>query len=277
MNNKTPKLSVAIVTFNNEDTIKQALLSIQNSTISVGPVIVVDNDSHDRTRDIITSEFPDVTLIQSQNTGFGSGHNKAIKQIETVSDYHLVLNPDVSFEKEVLEKLIHVMADHVEVGLLMPKVLYPDGSTQYLCKQLPTPFDLIGRRFIPGFLKPVFARRMARYEFRHRSYDEMMQVPHLSGCFMLLRNEVFRQVGVFDERFFLYLEDVDYSRRIHQTFQTLYYPLVKIVHHYDKGSYKRWKHLKYHISSAIRYFNKWGWFFDSERKTINKTINETTK
>ncbi len=266
------KLTVSIVTFNNEDSIEQALNSIANSTLTPEKVIVVDNDSQDNTAEIVASQFPDVTLIRSGNTGFGSGHNKAVKQVEGACDYHLVMNPDVYFEKEVLEQLTAFMDKHPEVGLMMPKVLYPDHSTQYLCKQLPTPFDLIGRRFIPGFLKPLFRKRMTRYEFRHKDYNKQMQVPHLSGCFMMLRNEVFPKVGLFDERFFIYLEDVDYSRRIHQQYQTLYYPEIEICHHYHKGSYKRWKHLKYHIVSAVKYFNKWGWFFDKERKTINRAV-----
>ncbi|MCP5053524.1 MAG: glycosyltransferase family 2 protein [bacterium] len=267
-------LTISIVTFNNEDSIQQALESIGQSNLRPVSVVVVDNDSHDKTRDIVASRFPGVTLKLSKNTGFGSAHNTAIREIQGSADYpaeyHLVMNPDVSFGPDVLEKLVDFMDRHREVGLVMPKVLYPDKSTQHLCKQLPTPFDLIGRRFIPGFLKPLWGKRLARYEFRHKDYNQTMEVPHLSGCFMMLRSEVFEQVGVFDERFFLYLEDVDYSRRIHQKYKTLYYPEVEILHHYHKGSYKRWKHLKYHIVSAARYFNKWGWFFDKERKMINR-------
>ena len=154
----------------------------------------------------------------------------------------------------------------------MPKILYPDDQVQYLCKQLPTPFDLIGRRFIPGFLKPVFKKRFDRYETRDRDYNRAMEVPHLSGCFMMLRTGVFETVGLFDERFFMYLEDVDYSRRVHARYKTVYYPGVSVYHQYHKGSYKRWRHLEYHIVSAVKYFNKWGWFFDRQRKAINKSI-----
>jgi GT2 family glycosyltransferase len=103
-----------------------------------------------------------------------------------------------------------------------------------------------------------------------------MEVPHLSGCFMMLRTAVFETVGLFDERFFMYLEDVDYSRRVHTRYKTVYYPEVSVYHQYHKGSYKRWRNLKYHIVSAVKYFNKWGWFFDPERKTINRTAKTGT-
>lgn len=155
----------------------------------------------------------------------------------------------------------------------MPQILYPNNQLQYLCKLLPTPFDLIGRRFFPGFLKRLVQKRLNRYELRHKDYQNIMEVPHLSGCFMLIRADVFQRVGLFDPSFFMYLEDVDFSRRIHACYKTIYYPAVAVYHQYHKGSYKRWKHLKYHVQSAIKYFNKWGWFFDKERKAINRAIS----
>ena len=268
------KLTVSIVTFNNADVIEAALTSIENSTLSAKEyqVIVVDNSSRDKTPHIIASKFPNVTVISSENVGFGAGHNKAIKSITGKSDYHLVMNPDVYFAEDVLEKLLKFMEANPQAGLVMPKILYPgsDSRIQYLCKRLPTPFDSIGRRFIPGFLKSLFRKRFDRYECRDRDYNKIMEVPHLSGCFMMLRSEVFREVGLFDERFFMYLEDVDYSRRVHAKYKTLYYPGVHIHHQYEQGSYKRLKHLKYHIASAVKYFNKWGWFFDKDRKKINR-------
>jgi GT2 family glycosyltransferase len=261
------KLTISVVTFNNEAVIEKALTSIRQSTLAGEcRVIVVDNSSADKTAEIIAAGFPWVTLIHSENIGFGAGHNKAIKQILGKSRYHLVMNPDVYFTGDVLEKLIAFMEEHEDVGLVMPKILYPDEGKgeriQYLCKQLPTPLDLIGRRFLPGFIKslPPFKKRFDRYESRDRDYNEIMAVPHLSGCFMMLRAGVFETVGLFDERFFMYLEDVDFSRRVGARYKTMYYPNVSIYHQYHKGSYKRFKHLKYHIISAVKYFNKWGWF-----------------
>ena len=258
-------LTISVVTFNNEEQVEKALTSIQQSTLPPNElqVIVVDNSSQDKTPEIIASKFPGVTLVHSENVGFGAGHNKAIKQIIGKSRYHLVMNPDVYFNSDVLEKITAFMDEHADVGLVMPKILSPPDNgeerIQYLCKELPTPLDLIGRRFLPGFLKsiPPLKKRFDHYEFRDRDYNQIMEVPHLSGCFMMLRAEVFETVGLFDERFFMYLEDVDFSRRVNAKYKTIYYPKVSIYHHYHKGSYKRFKHLKYHISSAIKYFKKW--------------------
>jgi len=284
-----PKLTISIVTYNNADTIENALTSILQSPLprETYRLIVMDNSSSDRTTEIVSSKFPDVTLLTSENVGFGSGHNKAINHIsdspETTPDYHLVMNPDIYFDGNVLGRLMEYMDQHPDIGLLMPRILYPgdDERIQYLCKLLPTPLDLIGRRFIPGFIKsiPFIKKRFDRYEFKNRGYNEIMEVPHLSGCFMLLRWNVFETVGAFDERFFMYLEDVDFSRRIHARYKTVYYPEVSIYHQYHQGSYKRFKHLKYHIVSAIKYFNKWGWFFDRERKQTRRLNrpNDKTK
>jgi len=97
-------------------------------------------------------------------------------------------------------------------------------------------------------------------------------VPFLSGCFMLLRTEALQKVGLFDERFFLYFEDTDLSRRIHQQFRTVFFPDATIQHIHERKSYKEFKQLWYHIKSSIYYFNKWGWFIDRERDTVNRNI-----
>ena len=167
------------------------------------------------------------------------------------------------------------MENNPDVGLVMPKVLYPDGTLQYLCKLLPTPLDLFGRRFLNfGPFRKIIEKRNEVYELRFTGYDKIMEVPYLSGCFMFIRTEVLKKVGLFDERFFMYLEDTDLSRRIHRVSKTIYYPEVSIYHEYGKGSYKNPKLLKYHLDSTFKYFNKHGWFFDKERDEINKKTLE---
>ncbi|HLP48592.1 MAG TPA: glycosyltransferase, partial [Candidatus Kapabacteria bacterium] len=148
------KLTISIVTFNNEDVIRDALNSIEKSTLKQTAncaVVVVDNSSTDKTAAIVSREFPKVTLIRAENMGFSAGHNKAIRYVlENTGlepEYHLIMNPDVFFDEDVLEKLVAFMDAEKDAGLVMPKILYPDHQVQYLCKLLPTPFDLFGRRF----------------------------------------------------------------------------------------------------------------------------------
>lgn len=105
-------------------------------------------------------------------------------------------------------------------------------------------------------------------------YNKIMNVPNLSGCFMFLRVDALKHVGLFDENIFMYLEDVDLNRRIHKHYKTIYYPKEEIIHEYKKASYGSRKLLGYHILSTIYYFNKWGWFFDKDRNIINNQLTQ---
>lgn len=204
-----------------------------------------------------------------QNPGFGRGHNFALRDaIAHGNRYHLVMNPDVRFGSDVLPVMIGHLDRHADVGMAAPRVQYPDGRLQRLCKLLPDPLDLALRRFCPGLHRS--SGRQARYELHGSGYDRVMDVPVLSGCFMLLRTSVIARAGLFDERFFMYFEDVDLTRRVGRVARTVYFPDVSIVHDYAKGSYRQVGLMCHHIRSAVRYFNKWGWFNDSQRDRINR-------
>ncbi len=235
-------------------------------------IYIVDNSPTNELKKLGNHKEGIEYVFNNKNLGYGKAHNIAIKRSIKSSKYHLVLNPDIYFDKGVLERIFDFMEKKRDIGLLMPKVLYTDGSLQYLCKLLPTPFDLLFRRFLP--FKKITEKRNETYELRFTGYDSIMEVPYLSGCFMFFRTEALEKVGLFDERFFLYLEDTDLSRRINKHFKTVYYPETFIYHNHERGSYKSKKLLLFHIASAIKYFNKWGWFFDRERGEINqKTID----
>jgi len=250
----------------------RAIESFLSTRLSV-KLYLIDNSSNDNLKELEKLDNRIVYIFNNANLGYGKAHNIAIKK--SIGDgvpYHLVLNPDVYFDKGVIEELYEYMEENPDVGSVMPKVLYPDGELQYLCKLLPTPLDLILRRFIPS--KKWKEKRNEIYELRFTGYDKIMNIPYLSGCFMFLRVDILKKVGLFDERFFMYLEDTDLSRRIYRVTKNIFYPYVHIYHEYGKGSYKNKKLLMYHIQSAIKYFNKWGWFNDSERKKINQEILE---
>jgi GT2 family glycosyltransferase len=160
------------------------------------------------------------------------------------------------------------------VGLVMPRILYPDLREQRLCKLLPTPLDLILRRFL-GKLGHRFAnRRMARYLLEDVDLTNPRFVPSLSGCFMFVRREALQSVGLFDERFFLYLEDVDLCRRIAEQWETVFYPGATIIHEYANSSYRNLRHLRLHLISAWKYFNKWGWLRDPLRDALNARMHD---
>ncbi len=230
---------------------------------------LIDNSPADDARNLI-SDPRIIYIFNNQNLGFGAGHNVALKEaMKSSAKYHLVLNPDVYFDQNVISDLYRFMEGDHSIGLTMPKVLYPDGRLQPLCRLLPNPSMLFLRRFF-RFHKKLLEKQNLAHELHFSGYNKIMDVPFLSGCFMFLRLDALRQVGLFDERIFLYTEDMDLSRRIHQQFRTVFYPHATIYHHHQRGSYHNIHLLFYNIKSAIRYFNKWGWFFDRERKQINQ-------
>ena len=99
-----------------------------------------------------------------------------------------------------------------------------------------------------------------------------MNVPYLSGCFMFFRVAALEEVGMFDERFFMYPEDIDITRRMHEQYKTIFYPYASIIHAHAAASKTSSKMLKIHITNMVKYFNKWGWFFDRKRRMINKQL-----
>ena len=172
-----------------------------------------------------------------------------------------------------MENLFDYMQSNRDVGHLMPKVLYPDKKLQNLCKLLPTPLDLFARRFIP--IKSIVDKINNRYQLDFFNYDEVAEIPFLSGCFMFLRTDVLKQDCLFDENFFMYLEDADLTRRISQVARTIFYPNVFIYHEYQRGAHTSKKLLWFFIKSTFTYFNKYGWFIDDYRKVTNeKTLNK---
>ena len=267
------KLSASIVLYNTKiDELKRVIDSYFAYT-GEKQLFLVDNSPTDSLKEIVKI-YPNndiYYIFNNENMGYGKAHNIAIKKsIEQGLSYHIILNPDIIIEKGSLEKLTEYMEQHPEVGNIMPKIIYPNGELQYLCKLLPSPIDLIFRRFIP--IKKWKDAINERYELHSFGYDKIKNIPNLSGCFMFLRTEALKKVGLFDENIFMYLEDIDLNRRIHSKYKTIYYPDATVIHEHQKESYKNKKLLKVHIQSAIYYFNKYGWFFDKERTNINRNV-----
>ena len=231
-------------------------------------LLLIDNSPDDRLRNVLNEDTVEYHFT-GRNIGYGRGHNLAIKEIINSSEFHLVINSDISFLPNVIDSLVAYMKQHPDVGQIMPKVLSPEGETQYLCKLIPTPFDLIFRRFLPS---TVLKKRKEKFQLIFTGYDKIMEVPYLSGCFMFLKTASIKEVGLFDERFFMYPEDIDLTRRINEKYKTIYFPEVFIIHDHAKESYKKGDMFLIHTTNIIKYFNKWGWFFDLKRVRTNQNI-----
>jgi GT2 family glycosyltransferase len=264
-------ISASIVIYKNDPALLQRAVESFLQSTSNTRLYIIDNSPTDDFR----NQFQDSRIkyyFNNKNIGFGAGHNIALREaLREKIPYHIILNPDVYFEKEVVEKLFSFMENNNQVGLLMPKVLYPDGRLQPLCKLLPSPITLFSRRFLK-FNSNLVKNMNHWYEMHFTGYNTVMDVPFLSGCFMFLRMKTIEEVGLFDEKIFLYTEDTDLTRRIHKHYRTVFYPEATIYHHNQRASYKNMVIMMHHIFSAIRYFNKWGWFNDNERDSINQRI-----
>lgn len=263
-------LSISITLYQNDECQIQRLLDcIQNARL-LCRLYILDNSPIDILKRIAENYNSATYIFNNKNLGYGAAHNIALKKSLHQSLYHLVLNPDIEFEPGTLENIFNFMQAHPDVGLLMPKVFYRNGDLQKLCNPLPKPINLMGRRF---FQNAEWSKKINdEYELKGFNYDHCLNVPNLSGCFMFLRCNTLKQTGFFDERYFMYMEDVDLCRRIHAVAKTLFYPEVSIVHGFEKESYSNKTLLKHHITSAIKYFNKWGWIFDKERDKFNKKL-----
>ena len=261
----------SIVLFKSEATVKQTITDFLRTKLFV-KLFLVDNSPTDELKDLLAPFIQDPRveyIFNNSNIGFGAAHNIAMRKALNMAPYHLVLNPDVTFEAGVLEQLYDYGELNKDAGLVSPRIIYPDGTLQHACKLLPSPIDMIFRRFLPA---SAIAKRMEQFEMKDSGYDKEMQVPYMSGCFMFLRTEALKEIGLFDERFFMYPEDIDLTRRMHRRYKTMFYPKVQITHVHAKESYKSLRLFWIHLVNMIKYFNKWGWLFDSERRGVNKKI-----
>jgi GT2 family glycosyltransferase len=264
-------ITISIVLFHTDKKEVENVLRLINASALTKKIYLIDNSENDDLN--IFSRSRNVEYIYNNaNLGYGAGHNIAIYKAKELSKYHLIMNSDIEFNPVILEQAFVCMETNSDIGMLSPQILLPDGELQHFCRKLPTPFDLFVRRFIPGFAKPLFRRFLDNYLLLNKDYSSPMNIPNLPGCFMFVRTNVLIEIGGFDEKFFLYVEDVDLTRRLHEKSITLYYPKIVIKHSLARGSYKETKLALYHIASAIHYFNKWGWFNDRERIAINNNI-----
>jgi GT2 family glycosyltransferase len=262
-------VTASIVLYKNGDVVKAAIDSFLKTRKKI-KLYLLDN-SPDRSLETELADFisdPRVEYIYNNaNLGFGKAHNIALAIAIKEAPYHIVLNPDVYFDEGQVEILYDYMENTPDVGQLLPKVLYPDGSVQHLCKLDPTPLDLFLRRFMPSFLLGPFKKRLDAFEYKDRDYDQIMESTFLSGCFMFIRSAALQKAGYFDDRIFMYFEDADLTRRIAKYYRTLYFPHAVIYHHYARGAHKSVKLMLIFMKSAFIYFKKWGWYRSSSKKS----------
>ncbi len=246
---------MSIVSYNNAHELEGVLDSLFAATKGVElTVYVVDNHSSDDTSEMVAERYPQVRLIAlSENRGFGAAHNQVLPLL--TSEYHAILNPDITFGEDVLSALCDYLDTHGDAVLATPLILNTDGTPQAVPRVLPK-----HRYMFAGQLERfggVFKSWRDAYTRRRETFTEPTAITFCTGCFMLWRTDVLKELGGFDERFFMYLEDADLSRRAAAYGKLILVPQVQVTHAWEKASGKSGHFLKIHLQSMHRYFAKW--------------------
>jgi GT2 family glycosyltransferase len=226
-------------------------------------IIVVDNASTDGSVEMVQAEFPSVHVItNTHNRGFPAANNQgiAIAQGQCV----LLLNPDTEVVGDALATIVEFADAHQDVGVVGPQLLNPDGSVQPSRRRLPT---LATALFESTWLQPYAPRRLLDHYYAHdRPDDEIQDVDWVMGAALMARREAVEQVGLMDERFFMYSEELDWCRRFRDAgWRVVYLPTAQIIHHVGKSSEQALpaRHINFQ-TSKVRYFRKYHGRFVAE-------------
>ena len=216
----------SIVTYNNISTIAKTLETLFGETKDIDfKLYVLDNGSSDGTPEYIEKNYPDVTVIRSgKNVGFGAGHNIIINQVE--SKYHAVINPDIVLTQNAVKKMADYMDGNPEIGLLSPRICFPDGRDQILGKRNPHLKYLVASRLRGD--EP--SKLLKEYAMLDCDLSKPTEIENATGCFMFIRTDVLKSIGGFDDGFFMYFEDADLARRINEVSKCVYYPDAVVNH-----------------------------------------------
>ncbi len=233
------KLSVIIVNYNVKHFLEQCLISVKKALEPMeGEVFVVDNHSVDGSVEMVREKFPFVKLLANRaNYGFAKANNQAIQQAK--GEYVLLLNPDTVVEDDTFEKVVEFMDRHPDAGGLGVKMV--DGSGKFLPESkrgLPTPATAFYKIFGLSALFP-HSKRFSKYHLGYLDENKIHKVDVLAGAFMLLRKKVLNEIGLLDEVFFMYGEDIDLSYRITQAgYNNYYFPETRIIHYKGESTKK---------------------------------------
>lgn len=253
-------ISIIIVNYKSKDKLIACLDSITQAGLSglSYETVVVENNSGDDLSDL---SYPNLKVIISpDNLGMGGGNNLGVKN--SSGEYILISNPDIVFETDTIKKLYEYFKADKTIGLIGPKLINPDGSLQYSCVRFPKIYTPLLRHTAIGLLFPGI---LDRYSMKHLDHDQIQKVDWLLGACLMVRREDIKD-KLFDERYFMYFEDVDLCRQISSRGQSvIYYPVVRVIHNHARQSaslpwYKallKDKIAREHLKSSFRYFHKW--------------------
>lgn len=258
-------LSIIILNYKSKGLLKQCLKGLKLLSFRFShEIIVLDNHSQDGTGAMMREEFPDITFFANpENKGFAAGMNVGIRHAQ--GNYILILNPDIAVLGNPIERMLDFMERHPNVGICGPKLLNPDGTVQSSCREFQTFSTILYRRTPLGKL-PFARKRLRKFLMLDWDHNDNCAVDWLLGACMLVRRSAIEKVGLLDERFFLYFEDMDWCRRFWQAGFSVYYlgAIAEIVHYHRRQSAESpglagllSYPTRLHLTSALKYFAKY--------------------
>lgn len=258
-------LSIIIVNYKTKNLVKECIKCIKffNPQLNY-EIIVVDNNSNDGIEEEINEKLKDVKcIVLPKNIGFAAGNNLGITFAKGRNV--MILNPDIAIKKGELEKMVLYIDQHPEIGILAPKLINPDGSLQYSCFRYPKFLTPIYRRTFLGKTKKG-KEIINKYLMKDWDHKNIQEVEWFLGACLLIPKKVLDKVGLFDERYFLYVEDTDLCKRFQKAgYKTVYFPEATLIHFHQRESaggnlLKSFFHrpTREHIKSWFKYFKKWG-------------------
>lgn len=252
------EVSIVVVSYNSRKHLERLLPSLYDARHGVAfETIVVDNASADGTPRFVRDRFPDVRVVENAaNLGYSRAVNQGIEAARGA--YVLILNPDIVTHEGSLERLVRFMEEHPDAAIAGSKLLNPDGTVQHSCRRFYSVWTLLLRRTPLGRLLP-WNREVPRYLMLDFDHESSREVDWLIGACMMVRREALADIGLMDERFFLYFEDVDWCYRAWRSGWKVYYVADSVMtHRYARESAAASKLLLAHILSMLRYYEKWG-------------------
>ena len=247
------KITGCIVTYNNMRTIDKAISTVLAHAKCDFTLYAVDNGSTDGTPAHIREKYPEVVVIETgRNIGFGAGHNFIMDKLD--SDYHVIINPDIIIKDDIFNDMAKYLDNHEDCGMLSPRILFPDGRPQILGKKIPLPHYLVASRLRGK--KP--GRVLSDYAMLDCDMSVPVQIQNATGCFMFIRTSLFKELGGFDKRYFMYFEDCDLTRMVNQVSKVMYYPYATVYHEWGRDSKKNFRLKMVQINSMLKYYAKWG-------------------
>ena len=274
------RLTVSIVTYRSDpelfartlQTLCEAVHFVKESDPAFFcELYIIENDQVEQRNSIQAKNLSDslirqvfdnlVIRVASSNLGYGRGHNLAIT--DSLSDVHLILNPDVCLDVDAISQGLVYLQAFPDAVMVVPQVEDASGNPLYLCKEFPALFDLFLRGFSPLWVQQYFETRLSLYEMRRLAKESgpVTNIKIASGCCMLVRTESLKKLQGFDTHFFLYFEDFDLSLRLLSLGKIAYLPGMKIVHYGGHAAKKGWRHILLFAESGVKFYRRHGWRF----------------